>query len=72
MNHPAVIRVDNLVKLKDGRCAIIMEYAGGGSLRQRLKNGPLPLDQCLHYIEALADALSKAHDINLLDRKSVV
>ena len=66
LNHRGVIRVDNIAKLENGQCAIIMEYAGGGSLRQRLDTGPLPLDQCLMIVDSLADALEQAHAIGLL------
>src|SRR5437899_12318123 len=38
-----------------------MEYLEGETLAERLKKGPLPLDQVLQYAIEIADALDKAH-----------
>jgi Tol biopolymer transport system component len=38
-----------------------MEYLEGETLAERLKKGPLPLDQVLRYAIEIADALDKAH-----------
>src|SRR5437899_5404439 len=38
-----------------------MEYLEGETLAERLKKGPLPLDQVLQYAIEIADAMDKAH-----------
>src|SRR5437879_1029344 len=38
-----------------------MEHLEGETLAERLKKGPLPLDQVLQYAIEIADALDKAH-----------
>jgi len=38
-----------------------MEYLEGETLAERLKKGPLPLDQVLQYAIEISDALDKAH-----------
>jgi serine/threonine protein kinase len=38
-----------------------MEYLEGKTLAERLKKGPLPLDQVLQYAIEISDALDKAH-----------
>src|SRR3989440_5833125 len=38
-----------------------MEHLEGETLAERLKKGPLPLDQVLRYAIEIADALDKAH-----------
>ena len=40
---------------------LVMEYLEGETLAERLKKGPLPLDQVLRYADELADALTTAH-----------
>lgn len=66
IDHPAIIRVENVVELSDDRYAIIMEYAEGGTLEQQLERGPLPLEKCLPYMESLLDGMCVAHAENLL------
>ena len=46
---------------QDGIDFLVMEYLEGETLAERLKKGPLPLDQVLHYAIEIADALDKAH-----------
>jgi len=38
-----------------------MEYLEGETLAERLKKGPLPLDQVLRYAIEISDALDKAY-----------
>ena len=40
---------------------LVMEYLEGETLAERLKKGPLPLDQTLQYATELSDALDTAH-----------
>jgi serine/threonine protein kinase len=66
INHPAVIQVHGVENI-DGRWVIIMDYAAGGSLRDRLTGkGPLGIDESLHHILTLAGALAEAHKKNIL------
>jgi serine/threonine protein kinase/Tol biopolymer transport system component len=46
---------------QDGTDFLVMEYLEGETLAERLKKGPLPLDQVLQYAIEIADALDKAH-----------
>src|SRR5206468_1175875 len=47
---------------------IVMEYLEGETLEERLKKGPLPLDQVIRYGTEIADALDKAHRKQILHR----
>jgi Tol biopolymer transport system component len=40
---------------------LVLEYLEGETLAERLKRGPLPLDEALQVAVAIADALDKAH-----------
>ena len=46
---------------QDGTDYLVMEYLEGETLAERLKKGPLPLEQVLQYGIEIADALDKAH-----------
>ena len=45
-----------------------MEYLEGDTLSERIKKGPLPLDQALRYAIEIADALDKAHRAGIVHR----
>src|SRR5437867_4484081 len=47
---------------------LVMEYLEGETLAQRLKKGPLPLDQVLRYAIEVASALDYAHRHGVIHR----
>ncbi len=60
LNHPHICTLFDTGH-QDGIDFLVMEYIEGETLAQRLKKGPLPLDQVLRYAIEIADALDKAH-----------
>jgi eukaryotic-like serine/threonine-protein kinase len=60
LNHPHICTLYDTGH-QDGIDFLVMEYLEGETLAQRLKKGPLPLDQVLRYAIEIADALDKAH-----------
>ncbi len=47
---------------KTGYCYLVMDYMPGGSLADRLaKKGAMPVDEALHIVSRIADALDVAH-----------
>ena len=66
LNHEAVVQVHHVDKV-DGKWVIIMDYAGGGNLKDKLKKeGPLALDKSVQFIDSLAGAVAEAHKNDLL------
>jgi len=47
---------------------LVMEYLEGETLAQKLKKGPLPLEQVLRYAIEIADALDHAHRHGVIHR----
>jgi predicted ATPase/class 3 adenylate cyclase len=60
--HPLILRILDFV-VEDGIPFLIMEYAPGGTLRQRHPKGTLvPLDTVVSYVKQLAEALHSIHE----------
>lgn len=51
-----------------GVAFIAMEYVPGQTLRERLKNGPLPVEQATGIAACLLEALGHAHALGILHR----
>ena len=66
ISHSAVIQVHDVIEIEPGKWAIVMEYAGGGNLRERLRDKPATMEECLAWMEKLAGAMAVAHDHGLL------
>jgi serine/threonine protein kinase len=60
LNHPHICVLYDIGH-QDGTDYLVMEYLEGETLAERLKKGPLLLDQVLRYAIEIADALDKAH-----------
>ena len=68
LNHPHIMRVLDFA-LHEGFPFLVMEYAPGGSLRQRHPAGSrLPLATIVSYVNQVASALQYAHDQRLIHR----
>ena len=74
VEHPLIVEIYNFVTHEDAGY-IVMEYVGGTSLKQILKdrmranNGkfdPLPVDQALAYMLEILPAFSYLHDLGLI------
>ncbi|WP_392508771.1 tetratricopeptide repeat protein [Naumannella halotolerans] len=74
VEHPSIVEIYNFVN-HDGAGYIVMEYVGGRSLKQLLKdrmrenNGvynPLPLPEAIAYILEILPAMQYLHDLGLL------
>jgi serine/threonine protein kinase len=60
LNHPHICTLFDIGH-QDGIDFLAMEYLEGETLAERLKKGPLPIEQVLQYAIEIADALDKAH-----------
>jgi eukaryotic-like serine/threonine-protein kinase len=60
LNHPHICTLFDIGH-QDGTDFLVMEYLEGETLADRLKKGPLPMEQVLQYAIEISDALDKAH-----------
>jgi NarL family two-component system response regulator LiaR len=68
LNHPNIVKMLAMVE-EQGQHYLVMEYVSGGSLAGLLKRQPqLPLAQVVAIALELADALARAHHLEILHR----
>ena len=71
LNHPNILTIYDVgqTDITGGNLHyIVMEFVEGVTLRQRLTNGRLPLDETLSVVRQVAAALDKAHEAGILHR----
>jgi eukaryotic-like serine/threonine-protein kinase len=67
LNHPHICTLHD-VGTEDGLHYLVMELIEGESLAERLKRGPLPIEQVLRYGAQVATALDAAHRKGIIHR----
>ena len=67
LDHPYICHI-NEVGESDGQDFIVMEYVEGQSLKDRLEQGPLPLEEALSIAIEVAEALEAAHGKGMVHR----
>ncbi len=65
--HPHVISVEEMIEGPNGPC-IVMEFASGGSLMDRLAAGPLPFAELVLVGQHVTLALGAAHEVGIVHR----
>jgi eukaryotic-like serine/threonine-protein kinase len=60
LNHPNICHLYD-VGSQDGTSYLVMEYLEGETLADRLRKGPLPLEQVLKYGIEICEGLERAH-----------
>jgi eukaryotic-like serine/threonine-protein kinase len=66
--HPNVATIYGVEETDEGRLFIVMEYYGGGTLKQALARGPLPLAQAVSCGVQVAEGLDHAHAAGVIHR----
>ncbi len=67
LQHPNVASIYGLEE-SGGVRALVMELVPGEDLAERLKRGPLPLDEALAVARQIAEALEEAHEKGIVHR----
>jgi tRNA A-37 threonylcarbamoyl transferase component Bud32 len=68
LDHPAVVRVYDIVS-EDGQPPfIVMQLVKGETLQHLIKRGPLPVEQAVHITQEILSALQAAHAENIVHR----
>jgi eukaryotic-like serine/threonine-protein kinase len=67
LNHPNVAQIYGVEASGTFRC-LVMEFVGGETLQERIKRGPIPLDDALRIGKQIAEALKAAHEKGITHR----
>ena len=67
LNHPNIAQIHRLEEA-DGIRALVLELVEGPTLADRIKQGPIPLDEALPIAKQIADALEAAHEAGVIHR----
>jgi hypothetical protein len=63
-----LIRVLDIGELPDGRPYLVMTYAAGGTLADRLAAGPIPVEAAVRTAADIARGVAVLHDIGVIHR----
>ena len=67
LNHPGIAAIYGLEEAGDTR-ALVLELVEGPTLADRIKRGPIPLDEALPIAKQIAEALEAAHEAGVIHR----
>jgi serine/threonine protein kinase len=67
LNHPNIAQIYGLEDSSSQRC-IVMELVEGETLQERLRRGPIPVDEALPLAKQIAEALETAHEKGIIHR----
>ena len=67
LNHPNIAAIYGLEESGPIR-ALVMELVEGSTLAERIRSGPVPVDEALPIAKQVADAVEYAHDHNVIHR----
>src|SRR5262245_29383366 len=68
LSHPHIVQVYEVGETPEGQSFFSLEFVAGGTLAERLREGPLPPVEAAVLLEALARAIQYAHDHGIVHR----
>ena len=68
LDHTNIGVIHGLEKMPDGQIFIVMAYYEGQTLGQKIRAGPLPVDQAVEIVTQVARGLAEAHARNIIHR----
>ena len=67
LNHPNIATIYGLEQ-SSGTACLVMELVPGETLADRVKTGPVPVEEALRIAVQIAEALEAAHEKNIIHR----
>ena len=69
LNHPNIGSIYGLEEAEGGKFrALVLELVEGPTLADRIKQGPIPIDEALPIAKQIAEALEAAHEQGVIHR----
>ncbi len=67
LNHPYIAAIHGLEE-SDGKPFLVLELVEGEELAERMKRGPVPMEEALLVAKQIAEALEEAHEHGIVHR----
>lgn len=67
LNHPNIAAIYEFVEAQGSRF-LVLELVEGETLAERIKRGPIPVDEALSIANSICDALEAAHEKGIVHR----
>ena len=67
LNHPGIAAIHGLEE-SGGMQFLVLELVEGETLAERLKRGPIPIEECLKLAFQMAEAVERAHEKGIIHR----
>jgi serine/threonine-protein kinase len=67
LRHPGIVAIHDVLE-HGGTWAVVMELVEGGTLAQRLAEGPMPPHEAARLVAELARAVQAAHELGVIHR----
>ena len=68
LDHANICTVHDIDETPDGQLFLVMSHYAGGTLKDRIARGPLPLDDALDIASQIAQGLHAAHAAGIVHR----
>ncbi|HEX2218614.1 MAG TPA: serine/threonine-protein kinase [Gemmatimonadales bacterium] len=68
LEHPNIGAIHGVEESQDGRLFIVMPFYAGGTLKQRIAKGPLPVNDAVTCAVQVAEGLALAHGWGIIHR----
>ena len=68
LDHPNIGYIHEINETDDGQLFIAMAYYEGDTLKDRIAQGPLSVDQAIDFAAQIAKGLAKAHEAEIVHR----
>lgn len=66
LKHPGIVGLHGIGRYPHGGIFLVLDFVNGEDLAARLKRGPLPQDDAVRVVSAVAEAVQHAHDRGVL------
>jgi eukaryotic-like serine/threonine-protein kinase len=67
LNHPNIAAIYDLQEAENSRF-LVLELVEGETLAERIRRGPLPVDEALHIAKSICEAVEAAHEKGIIHR----
>lgn len=68
ISHHHIVQVLDFGETAEGEAYLVMEYLRGKTLGDVLKRGALPAQRAIHIVRQVAEALARAHELDVIHR----